>query len=355
MAVYTRRRIVVATAAVLFPTLSYSLLRRGSAQSESAAPSSSSINGATPAPVIASPAPGQTVAATTSTQFVALEDSLAVGAGGLKVTALQDQLRQLGFDPGPSDGLFGPATQGAVWAFEKFILGVDRADVTGAVSPEVWVRMNDPIEVRPRRANSGTHLEVLLREQVAVLYIDNAVRLISHISSGSGEEWCAVVVVDNDDGTQSEQGICGVATTPGGVFHFERRVTGWRNSKLGRLYNPVYFNYGIAVHGASSVPSFPASRGCVRMPMHIAEYFPSLVADGDLVYVFDGVKEPEDYGAQLPVFDYPDPDYTTTTSTSTPPPPEAPTVPPTTHSHPTATTPTTVLKATTSSPPTDAG
>ncbi len=73
-----------------------------------------------------------------------------------------------------------------MWAFEKFILDVERAGVT-------------------------------------------------HISSGSGEGWCVVVVVDNDDGTQGEQGICGVATTPGGVFHFERRVAGWRNSKLGRL------------------------------------------------------------------------------------------------------------------------
>jgi len=350
-AVYTRRRLVVATAAVLVPSLSYSLLRRGSVRSESTA--SSTIDAASSVPSIGSMVPESTVAST-AVPLVAFDHSLAVGASGSKVTALQDRLRGLGFDPGPSDGLFGPATERAVWAFEKFLLDVDRADVTGEVTPEMWVRMNEPIEVRPRRANSGTHLEVLLPQQVAVLYVASHLRLITHVSSGSGEEWCAVVVVDNDDGTQSEQGICGVATTPGGVFHFERRVTGWRNSKLGRLYNPVYFNYGIAVHGASNVPSFPASRGCVRMPMHIAEYFPSLVDDGDLVYVFDGIKEPEDYGAQLPVFDYPDPTYTTTTTTTTadPHPTETSTVPPTTQPRPTPSTPTTVLTATTSSSPT---
>ena len=352
-AVYTRRRLVVATAAVLVPSLSYSLLRRGSARSESTATSSPTIDAARSVPSIGSTVPDSTVASTSTTvPLVAFDHSLTVGASGAKVTALQDQLRGLGFDPGPSDGLFGPATQRAVWAFEKFILDVDRANVTGVVTPEMWVRMNEPIEVRPRRTNSGTHLEVLLPQQVAVLYVENQVRLITHISSGSGEEWCAVVVVDNDDGTQSEQGICGMATTPGGVFHFERRVTGWRNSKLGRLYNPVYFNYGIAVHGASNVPSFPASHGCVRIPMHIAEYFPSLVVDGDLVYVFDGVKEPEDYGAQLPVFDYPDPTYTTTTSTTDPHPIEPSTVPSTTQSLPTTSTSTTVLAATTSSSPT---
>ena len=64
-------------------------------------------------------------------------------------------------------------------------------------------------------------------------------------------------------------------------FHYQRRVTGWRHAPLGLLYNPVYFNGGIAVHGAPSVPNYPASHGCVRIPMHIAQYFPGLVANGD--------------------------------------------------------------------------
>lgn len=350
-AVYTRRRLVVATATVLVPWLSYSMFRRGSSRSESTATPSLTVASANPVPSIGVTIPDST-AASPSVPPVAFDHSVAVGESGSKVVALQDRLRVLGFDPGQSDGVFGPATERAVWAFEKLILDVGRADVTGVVTPDVWARMNDVIEVRPRRSNPGTHLEVLLPQQVAALYVENQIRLITHISSGSGEEWCAVVEVDNDDGTKSEQGICGVATTPGGAFHFERRVTGWRNSKLGRLYNPVYFNYGIAVHGASNVPSYPASRGCVRMPLHIAEYFPSLVADGDFVYVFDGVKEPEDYGAQLPVFDYRDPSYTTTTTT-TDPPPAASTIPTTTQARPTPSS-TTVSAATTSSSPSTA-
>ena len=70
----------------------------------------------------------------------------------------------------------------------------------------------------------------------------------------------------------------GRSATPGGC-------TGWRHAPLGLLYNPVYFNGGIAVHGALSVPDYPASHGCVRIPMHIAEYFPGLVANGDSVVV----------------------------------------------------------------------
>jgi hypothetical protein len=123
----------------------------------------------------------------------------------------------------------------------------------------------------------------------------------------------------------------------------------------------VYFNYGIAVHGMTSVPNYPASHGCVRIPMQIADYFPSLVKNGDQVFVFDGVKEPEAYGAQPPPFDQPDPNATTTTTTiaptttakattTAPPPPPAPKPTTTTHppTTPPATTPPPVTTAATS-------
>jgi hypothetical protein len=349
-ATYTRRRLLFASVGVVIPAAVVSVVR---ASGDSRPPTPPP--GAAPAPTSnAQPQQPPVVPATTMPADVPTSAAPApptafdheVGPGSVdgKVTALQDRLRELGFDPGPSDGAYGPATERAVWAYQKFIEGVPRADADGVVTPEMWQRMNAPIEIRPRRSGPGTHLEVLLPEQVAVLYVDDTPRLVTHVSSGTGEEWCDVVMVDHEDGTQAEEAICGIAKTPGGVFRFNRRVSGWRNAKLGRLYNPVYFNYGLAVHGANNVPDYPASRGCVRIPMHIAEYFPSLVENGDIVYVFDGVEQPETYGAQLPVFDYPDPNApTTTTSTTTTTP--ATTVPPTTsvpttsvHVDPTTTT-----------------
>lgn len=310
----TRRRLIAATAAALAASGVYGTFSSRSRRSRSEQISSSSrLEPANASPLSTAPvgpelAP-QNDDPSVPDSSVVYDHAVGPGMNGDKVRALQDRLRTLRYDPGPTDGVFGPKTEKAVWAFEKFILSTAAEGVTGIVTPSAWDRLNESISVRPRRSNRGVHLEVLLSKQVAVLYRDDEPLLITHISSGSGERWCGVVTVDHDDGTVSEEGICGVATTPGGVFHFERRIEGWRNSKLGRLYNPVYFNYGIAVHGATNVPKYPASRGCVRIPMHIAEYFPSLVADGDLVYVFDGVRQPEEYGAQLPVFDYPDPDY----------------------------------------------
>jgi hypothetical protein len=83
------------------------------------------------------------------------------------------------------------------------------------------------------------------------------------------------------------------------------------------MWDPVYFNYGIAVHGALNVPLYPASHGCIRLPLTLSPTFQDLTANGDQVFVFDGVEEPEFYGAQLPVFNWIDPDYSTTTSSTT--------------------------------------
>lgn len=249
-----------------------------------------------------------------TTTTLVLDHDLRNGLVEPKVAWLQERLTELRFDPGPVDGVFGDATLRAVWAFEKFVLRVPRTELTGVVTPASWARMNEPLGIGPLRTPGGTHVEVYLPEQVAIVFADGTPSVITHMSSGEGVEWCDEVEVDNEDGTTSTKGICGRSITPGGVYHFERKVDGWRNAALGRLYNPVYFNYGIAIHGAGNVPAEPKSRGCVRIPMHIAEYFPDLVAVGDTVYVFDGVDEPEHYGAQLPVFDWSNPDYTTTTT-----------------------------------------
>lgn len=327
---YTRRRFLVVSIGVAVPAALYAALRGDASGSPDPGADPASPSG--PSAIVATDLPAATPSTLAPPSPIVFDHAVGPGSTGDKVVALQDRLRALAFDPGPSDGVFGPATERAVWAYEKFLEGVPFDQVTAQVDADRWQRMNGDFDVRPRRAGPGTHVEVLLPSQVAVVYRANEPLLITHVSSGTGQEWCAVVKVDEDDGTQTEQAICGVALTPGGVFHFDRRIEGWRESKLGRLYNPVYFNYGIAIHGATNVPSRPASRGCVRIPMHIAEYFPSLVANGDLVYVFDGVEQPETYGAQLPVFDYPDPNATTTTTTTTTVP-----APTTTHPHPTPT------------------
>ncbi len=236
-----------------------------------------------------------TVPSTVAPPKVVFDSTVGRGDQGDYVAYLQQRLIQLRFDPGPLDGRFGPSVEWAVWAYQKLI-GLSGDDVTGAVTPELWSQMQDAFVVTPQISTPGTHLEVYLPQQVMILFKDDQPRLISHISTGNNADWC-------------EKGVCGVAITPGGEYAFQRRVSGWREAELGLLYNPVYFNGGIAVHGALNVPISPASHGCVRIPMHIAEYFPTLVETGNGVYVFDGKEDPRTYGAQAPPPNRKDPDW----------------------------------------------
>lgn len=251
-----------------------------------------------------------------------LARTLMVGTFGDDVAALQTRLTQLGFAPGVADGAFGSQTQQAVWAFEKLVLRTPRSAATGHVTNEMWQRMQDPIVVQPRRAGAGTHVEIYLPEQVAAVFTDGRPTLIIHISSGDGQTWCETVVQDTDaEGNPLdppvEKPVCGVSYTPGGVFRFRREVVGDRVGALGRMFNPIYFNYGIAMHGAKEVPLHPASHGCIRMHKTISDTFQSYVHLRDVVYVWgeDG-REPEQYTKKqsTPIFNYPDPTATTTTT-----------------------------------------
>ena len=291
---------------------------------------------------------------------------LTVGAYGDDVKKLQQRLTDLGFAPGPIDGAFGGGTQQAVWAYKKFVLGMtwqelNDSDSASVVTPEMWDLMQDPIVIQPRRKlGGGTHVEIYLPLQVMAVFTDDEPTLIAHISSGELDEngepalWCEVTKYDTDNmGRPLEEPVirdeCAYSKTPGGVFRFRRMVDGNRVGPLGGMYNPVYFNYGIAVHGAREVPRFPASHGCIRINMDIAEFFPDLVSIGNpvLVWGHDG-REPEGYSEKerLPSFNYPNPDSTLTTTTSS-----TTTVPASTTTKPAATTTTKPPSTTTTTKP----
>ena len=293
----------------------------------------------------------ETVETSTPVVKTQLTRTLAKGMAGDDVADLQQRLTDLGFWPGPIDGYFGDETRRSVWAYEKLVLGAPFNEPTGQVDAGMWDDMQDPFVIQPRRPQSTpNHTEIYLPEQVIAVFHDDVPVMISHMSSGDNEEWCEEVTISpgewNNPGDEPlVRGECGRSITPGGVFEFDREVEGVRQSSLGGMWDPVYFNYGVAVHGALNVPLQPASHGCVRIPLPLSPTFQELTSIGDQVYVFDGVKEPEEYGAQLPYFNRIDPDYSTTTSTTT-------TTTTTTTVAPTTVPPTTTRPATTTLPPT---
>ena len=288
----------------------------------------------------------ETVQTTAPIKKTTLKRTLVSGVAGNDVKRVQKRLTRLGFVPGPADGVYGTETIKAVWAYEKLVLGVPSNAPTGQVTPEMWDQMQDEFTIQPRRPDATpNHTEVYLPEQVLIVFLEDKPAMVTHMSSGDNTEWCEEVTISpgeygNRDGEDPlVRGECGRSITPGGVFHFYRQVEGVRQSALGGLLNPVYFNYGIAIHGATNVPLQPASHGCIRIPNGLSEDFQEAVSLGDQVYVWDGVKEPEEYGEQLPVFNWLDPDYETTT-TSTTSTTTTSTVPPTTEPPPTNPPPT---------------
>lgn len=242
------------------------------------------------------------------------------GTRGDDVRRLQLRLKELKFDPGKVDGIFGGDTRMAVWAFQGIVLNLKGKEKVDFVTPALWDVMRGDVVIAPRRQpGTPNHAEVYLPEQVLTIFKGPELVLVTHISSGTGQQWCEPVTIDpgeegNENGTEPiYEGWCGSAVTPGGLYYFYNRKFGLRESKLGTMWNPVYFNFGIAVHGAMNVPNEPASHGCIRIPIFISEYFQKLVNYNDRIYVFDGVKEPEEYGSQPPPWDKKDPNFTTTT------------------------------------------
>ncbi len=281
-----------------------------------------------------------------------LSRTLSKGMAGDDVAEVQQRLTDLGFWPGPIDGYFGDETRRSVWAYEKLVLGVPFDEPTGAVTPDMWTDMQDPFVIQPRRTDSTpNHTEIYLPEQVIAVFQNDVPVMISHMSSGDNEDWCEEVTISpgeyNNPGDEPlVRGECGKSITPGGVFNYTRMVEGVRQGSLGGMWDPVYFNYGIAVHGALNVPLQPASHGCIRIPLSLSPSFQDLVSVGDQVFVFDGVKEPEAYGAQKPYFNRIDPDYSTTTSSTTSTTTTTTTlVPPSTTVPPTTTPPATTTTA----------
>ena len=80
------------------------------------------------------------------------------------------------------------------------------------------------------------------------------------------------------------------ARTPTGTFKVLRKIKGWRLSSLGLLYYPSYIVNGIAVHGSLSIPTRPASHGCIRVPLFAAKELSSLMPLGMEVLIYDGTK-----------------------------------------------------------------
>ena len=243
---------------------------------------------------------------------------LGVGARGQQVADLETKLAAMKYDPGKVDGYYDSTTAFAVTAFQK-VNGMPR---TGRATDDVVAAImsaSAPAAMLP--AGGATRVEVDLKRQVLFLYQNGGLLRILPVSTGSGRKYCV-------------DGECAIADTPGGSFRIGYKILGPHKSRLGVLYNPLFFNGGIAIHGEPAVPPYPASHGCVRIPMADSLWFYNTVGRGTPVYVLGGKIEPVPFneaapdGTQPAVTSPPTTAPPSTTSTTAAPRPTSTVVPP---------------------------
>ncbi len=201
---------------------------------------------------------------------------LASGSKGEPVRLLEQRLTDLRFDPVNVDGTYDARTALAVMAFQKQ-QGLPRS---GKADPATLAKLaTADLGSAFTPTGEPTRVEVDLPHQIAQFWKDGKLLRVLAVSTGSGVHYC----VPADKG-----GGCDVAITPGGSYRADRKIKGDRESKLGHLFDPVYFNGGIAIHGSGSIPASPASHGCIRVAMWESKWSFEHIGIGDPVYVTGG-------------------------------------------------------------------
>ena len=202
---------------------------------------------------------------------------LKVGSHGDAVLALEKRLTELRYDVGAADGFFDQQTRQGVLAFQKYA-GLER---TGTYTLETQKALHTATLPDGFHPELGLpRIEVDLPRQVLLYFDEQGLNRVIAVSTGSNRKYCEI-------SKKSGEQVCGVAKTPRGKFRIQWRISGWRESDLGKLYNPLYFNGGFAIHGSPSVPASNVSHGCVRISIATSLWFYDTIKNGTPVIVFD--------------------------------------------------------------------
>jgi L,D-transpeptidase catalytic domain/Putative peptidoglycan binding domain/PKD domain len=200
---------------------------------------------------VVEPAAGYLVAVRKLEQIVFVP-VLGPGSRGRSVYLLERRLADLHYALGVVDGYYGADTMDAVIAFQK-LHGLSR---TGSIDGRFWRELQRARV--PKARHGGDHVEVSKDRQVLFLVRNGRVTLVAPVSTGA------------------------TGNTPVGVWHVYRRVAGWD----GVLWYPTYFVGAFAIHGYPEVPAYPASHGCVRVPMWVAPRLFAADSYGTTVYIY---------------------------------------------------------------------
>jgi hypothetical protein len=179
-----------------------------------------------------------------------------VGERGLKVLLLQRALLREGFAT-PVTGYYDDATSRAVLAFRK----TNEMGRDGYALKEVFAMlMRGKGSYKLRYPKAGKHVEFDWSRQVLVLARGAKPYRTYHTSSGAP-----------------------ATPTVFGSYRFYLQTPG--TNSVGMVHSS-YFIGGYAIHGYPSVPSYPASHGCLRVPIPNALSIFNWIDIGDPIFTY---------------------------------------------------------------------
>jgi hypothetical protein len=202
---------------------------------------------------------GQTAFRTRDETIQVVNWQAGAGARGAKVTLLQRGLLKLGFAT-PVTGYFDGLTANAVNAFRK-TNGMGRDGYAATSVYAMVLRGQGAFKLRyPDSGTHGKHVEFDWSRQVLVLADRGRPYRVYHTSSGAP-----------------------VTPTVFGSYRFYSQDYG-TNSK--GMVHSSYFIGGYAIHGYPSVPNYPASHGCLRVPIPSALSIFNWIDIGDPIHTY---------------------------------------------------------------------
>jgi hypothetical protein len=189
-----------------------------------------------------------------------------------EIKEAERRLAELGYWTGAIDGLLDPATRSALIAFQKW----EGRTITGQLTIEELEAIRTGTSPRARDLRYA-HVEVDIDRQVLLIVNDDDSVRVLPVSTGSDKPFM-------------DQGQMSIAYTPRGRFVVYDKTFGWEDGVLGSVYYANYISGGVAIHGYLSVPTQPASHGCIRIPMFAAREVSRLLPVGTIVLVYDKVS-----------------------------------------------------------------
>jgi peptidoglycan hydrolase-like protein with peptidoglycan-binding domain len=185
---------------------------------------------------------------------------------------VERRLSEMGYWTGAVDGLFDTASRSALIAFQKW----EGRPITGRLTLDELEAIRTSAFPNARELGYA-HVEVDLDRQVLLLVKDKGGVRVLPVSTGSGKPFI-------------DEGQTSIAYTPRGRFIVYDKIIGWEKGEFSSMYYSNYISGGVAIHGYRSVPTVPASHGCIRIPIFVAREVSKLLRLGTIVLVYDKVS-----------------------------------------------------------------